>query len=69
MAHKIQTLEKVTRNALSVATVIGLSGVPIAAGCARPLVRTVEVAESIHGESGVEGPHAPSPASHGAERA
>src|SRR4029079_11986333 len=33
-----------------------LSGVPIAAGCARPLVRTVEVAESIHGESGMEGP-------------
>jgi purine nucleosidase len=51
-----QTLEKVTRNALSVATVIGMRGVPIAAGCARPLVRTVEVAESIHGESGMEGP-------------
>jgi len=39
-----QTLEKVTRNALSVATVIGMTGVPIAAGCPRPLVRTVEVA-------------------------
>ena len=51
-----QTLEKITRNALSVATVIGLTGVPIAAGCARPLVRTVEVEESIHGESGMEGP-------------
>jgi len=51
-----QTLEKVTRNALSVATVIGMTDVPIAAGCARPLVRTVEVAESIHGESGMEGP-------------
>jgi purine nucleosidase len=51
-----QTLDKVTRNALSVATVIGMTGVPIAAGCARPLVRTVEVAESIHGESGMEGP-------------
>ena len=36
-----QTLEKVTRNALSVATVIGMTGVPIAAGCARPLVRSV----------------------------
>jgi purine nucleosidase len=51
-----QTLDKVTRNALSVATVIGMTDVPIAAGCARPLVRTVEVAESIHGESGMEGP-------------
>jgi purine nucleosidase len=46
----------VTRNALSVATVIGMNGVPIAAGCTRPLVRTVEVAESIHGDSGMEGP-------------
>ena len=51
-----QTLEKVTRNALSVATVIGMQGVPIAAGCARPLVRKAEVAESIHGDSGMEGP-------------
>jgi purine nucleosidase len=51
-----QTLDKVTRNALSVATVIGLTGVPIAPGCARPLVRDVEVAESIHGDSGMDGP-------------
>lgn len=51
-----QTLDKVTRNALSVATVIGLSGVPIAAGCARPLVREVRVAEAIHGASGMDGP-------------
>ena len=45
-----------TRNALSVATVIGMNGVPIGAGCTRPLVRTVEVAKSIHGDSGMEGP-------------
>jgi purine nucleosidase len=51
-----QTLEKVTRNALSVAAVMGMTGVPIAAGCPRPLVREVEVAESIHGDSGMEGP-------------
>lgn len=51
-----QTLPKVTRNALSVATVIGMTGVPIAAGCGRPLVRTLEVAGSIHGDSGMEGP-------------
>ena len=51
-----QTLEKVTANALSVATVIGLTGVPVAAGCPRPLVRTAVVAETIHGESGMEGP-------------
>ncbi|OYO10897.1 ribonucleoside hydrolase [Enemella evansiae] len=51
-----QTLEKVTRNAQSVATVIGMRGVPIAAGADRPLVRGQEVAEDIHGESGMEGP-------------
>ncbi|GMA20633.1 nucleoside hydrolase [Arsenicicoccus piscis] len=51
-----QTLEKVTTNALSVATVIGLTGIPIAKGCDRPLVRQQEVAESVHGESGMEGP-------------
>src|SRR6185312_8562190 len=58
-----QTLEKVTRNALSVATVIGMTGVPIAAGCARPLVRPVEVAPSIHGDSGMEGPRLREPTS------
>jgi purine nucleosidase len=51
-----QTLEKVTRNALSVAAVVGMSGVPIAAGCARPLVRTGVVAADIHGDSGMDGP-------------
>jgi purine nucleosidase len=56
-----QTLEKVTRNALSVARVAGITGVPFAAGCARPLVRTVEVAPDIHGESGLDGPVQPAP--------
>ncbi|MET0715382.1 MAG: nucleoside hydrolase, partial [Mycetocola sp.] len=31
-----QTLEKVTRNALSVARVAGITGIPFAAGSARP---------------------------------
>ncbi|MDO9398162.1 MAG: nucleoside hydrolase, partial [Herbiconiux sp.] len=56
-----QTLEKVTRNALSVARVAGITGVPFAAGCARPLVRSVEVAPDIHGESGLDGPVLPEP--------
>jgi purine nucleosidase len=56
-----QTLEKVTRNALGVADVSGIHGVPIAAGCSRPLVRTVENAPSIHGESGMDGPQLPPP--------
>jgi purine nucleosidase len=56
-----QTLEKVTRNALSVARVAGITGVPFAAGCPRPLVRQIETALSIHGESGLDGPVLPEP--------
>lgn len=56
-----QTIDKVTRNALSVARVAGITGVPFARGSARPLVRQVETAESIHGESGLDGPVLPEP--------
>ncbi len=56
-----QTLDKVTRNALAVARVAGLTDVPIAAGCPRPLVREIEVATEIHGESGLDGPELPDP--------
>jgi purine nucleosidase len=56
-----QTIEKVTRNALSVARVAGIAGVPFARGAERPLVRQVETAESIHGESGLDGPVLPEP--------
>jgi len=60
--HGNQTIEKVTRNALAVATVAGITGVPFAAGAHRPLVRAAEVAESIHGDSGMDGPVLPEPA-------
>ncbi|GHE50145.1 ribonucleoside hydrolase [Streptomyces longispororuber] len=56
-----QTLEKVTRNALSVARIANITGVPFAAGCPRPLVRDIEVAHTIHGESGLDGPVLPEP--------
>jgi purine nucleosidase len=56
-----QTIEKVTRNALAVARVAGITGVPFARGAHRPLVREVEVAETIHGESGLDGPMLPDP--------
>lgn len=56
-----QTLTKVTRNALAVATVIGMSDVPIAAGCDRPLVRPVEIAADVHGDSGLDGVELPQP--------
>lgn len=56
-----QTIEKVTRNALAVARVAGITGVPFARGAHRPLVRAIEVAESIHGKSGLDGPRLPEP--------
>ena len=56
-----QTIDKVTRNALSVATIAGITGVPFVRGSHRPLVREVETAESIHGESGMDGPTQPEP--------
>lgn len=54
-----QTLDKVTRNALAVAAVAGITGVPFAAGCARPLVREIRTAPGIHGDSGLDGPVLP----------
>ncbi|NHB94641.1 nucleoside hydrolase [Photorhabdus cinerea] len=54
-----QTLDKVTRNALAIAHVAGITGVPFAAGCHRPLVRDIETAPDIHGESGLDGPKLP----------
>lgn len=56
-----QTLDKVTHNALSLARVFGLGDVPVAAGCARPLVGEIVVAADIHGESGLDGVDLPEP--------
>ncbi|MFT4265094.1 MAG: nucleoside hydrolase [Nocardioides sp.] len=57
-----QTIEKTTRNALAVAAVAGIEGVPFARGAERPLVREIETAEATHGESGLDGPSLPPPA-------
>ncbi|MEY2518100.1 MAG: inosine/uridine nucleosidase, partial [bacterium] len=59
--HGNQTIDKVTRNALAVARIAGITGVPFAAGAHRPLVRPVETAGSIHGDSGMDGPTLPEP--------
>ncbi|MFI6102020.1 nucleoside hydrolase [Lentzea sp. NPDC051213] len=50
-----QTLDKVTLNAQRICSAAGID-VPIARGCARPLVRPLYVAEDVHGESGMDGP-------------
>lgn len=56
-----QTVEKTARNALKICGFAGISGVPIAAGMDRPLVRALHTAPSIHGESGLDGPALPDP--------
>jgi len=52
-------LEKTTRNALRVLSLISHTGVPVAAGASSPLHRPLRTAEDIHGESGLEGPEIP----------
>ena len=59
--HGNQSIGKVTRNALAVARIAGITGVPFAAGAHRPLVRAPEVAAAIHGDSGLDGPTLPEP--------
>jgi len=49
-----QSLPKVTRNALGIATLAGITA-PVAAGAAGPLERSAEYAPDIHGESGLDG--------------
>ncbi|MEW2374307.1 nucleoside hydrolase [Streptomyces sp. NPDC048387] len=56
-----QTVDKTTLNARRVCTVAGITGVPIAAGCARPLLQPLAVAADVHGESGLDGPRFPEP--------
>jgi purine nucleosidase len=57
-----QSIEKVTRNALAIARIAGITGIPFARGAHRPLVRASGTAESIHGDSGLDGPALPEPA-------
>ena len=52
-------LPKTTRNALRVLSLIGRPDVPVAAGAEKPLRRPLVTAESIHGESGLDGPPIP----------
>lgn len=56
-----QTVDKVTRNAQSVLVMCGRGDVPVHAGSHRPLVRRVEIAPDIHGDSGLDGVELPEP--------
>ena len=49
-----QTIEKTARNALNVATYLGLD-IPVAIGCEFPMVRDRVICAEVHGESGLDG--------------
>ena len=51
-----QTIDKTTRNACVLCTLLGLSETPVVAGCSGPLVRTLRTASEFHGASGLDGP-------------
>lgn len=55
------TLADVSRTALAVAAIGGIWDVPIAAGCARPLIGSLEMPDLAHGGSGPDGPVLPPP--------
>lgn len=52
-------VEKNTLNALKVCDIIGLNHVPVAQGADRPLIKEKQIAEEIHGETGLDGPKLP----------
>ncbi len=56
-----QSLDKVTYNARAILTMAGVNDVPVCAGCDRPLIRELEIAASIHGETGLDGVELPEP--------
>lgn len=53
-----QTPEKTLNNALRILDYIGVD-VPVAQGAKHPLLRELEIAPEVHGESGLEGPEIP----------
>ena len=49
-------IEKTTRNALRVLSLVGCDDVPVGRGASEPLERPLHTAEDIHGKSGLDGP-------------
>jgi inosine-uridine nucleoside N-ribohydrolase len=58
--HGNSSLENTTRNALALSELAGLD-VPVARGCAAPLVGNATYAPNIHGKSGLDGATLPEP--------
>ncbi|MER6173418.1 nucleoside hydrolase [Streptosporangium sp. NPDC001681] len=51
-----QTVAKTALNARRMLSLAGVTGVPVAAGCDRPLAGPLEIGDYVHGESGLDGP-------------
>jgi purine nucleosidase len=54
-------LARTTRNARQVVELSGRTAVPVHAGCPRPILRPLETAEYVHGETGLNGAVLPEP--------
>lgn len=54
-----QSVDKNTRNALNVLDIMNRGDIPVSTGADRPLIKEAAFAESIHGESGLDGPQLP----------
>ena len=50
-----QTLGHVTRNALNILHALHATDIPVFAGCTKPLLRPVQTAPEIHGQTGLDG--------------
>lgn len=55
-----QSVEKTTRNALSLTTLLGID-VPVARGCEQPLNRIFRHGGDVHGKTGIDGAELPLP--------
>ena len=56
-------LRETTRNTLRLLALLGRTDVPVASGAAAPLLRPLEIADDVHGESGLDGADLPEPRS------
>lgn len=54
-----QTLAKTLRNARRILSFADVKGPIVAAGCDKPLLRPLEIAPQVHGDSGLDGPYLP----------
>ncbi|MPZ52526.1 MAG: hypothetical protein GEU79_07310 [Acidimicrobiia bacterium] len=55
------SLENTTTNALKILELANRPDIPVAAGAGHPLVRDLEVADHVHGRTGLDGPKLPEP--------